>query len=474
MEAFDNSFDDYNLLAHLAHDTMKLIYEEAFNTVKRKVLDILKLLNIKEPYNDKFLIRFRLLFQEYFSLVFTCGKENIDTVRDKLRRVVGEYTIPVQKVESDIESKGFENLVSFSFSLCIFMVLHDPILVFNIVSFDKRVLMYHYYSKSDFVNIDGFAKELTPCIVILPPPMLRANNVYQGIKPAVYLIANTSETIKSECEKNSNLNKGRSHSTSEIMNIQSAILTEGIKVEDEHPKSNYYNNVEKNRENSNSESNLNSILSHITTAIVKQANSNEPSPITITQKENIAENMVNDKDEFNCKKYYDQPLSLSRTILKKGITEKPLSDMNNYKSNIKNYTVSHSRGSSLYDNYSNEVAGSNRTNENNFNKPMIPKAEDHRMLTGGFNMPEIDKLNNSKSFHQNKKVKEAKTDDRSLLEKNDKDIDTDREKRNYPFNKTNTAKYTNINYKSPLITSILNKNEYNTSIMRKKGKYKLI
>jgi hypothetical protein len=480
----------------LVHDTLKLVYDEAMNTVREKIQDILKLLGVTEQYNDKFLVRFRLLFQEYFSVIFVCTPENVDRVRTGLKRVISTYG-GAEDIDSDIESKGFENLVSYSFGLCIFMVLHDPMLLFPINSFDKRTLMYHFFCKSDYVNIDGFAKEQSPCIVILPPPMLRSNNVYQGIKPAVYIIPNPSDAIKIECEKNSSSNKGRSHSTSDILNIQSAILTGDMSSSASVSK--FQNTTEqskkKNRENSNSESNLNSIVNTMTPVVVKQTanvfkeSSNEVSPINTTPinppKDPVVPKDGKNKidngsshapkarvdDEFNYKKYYDQPLSISKNIMKKSaIIDKPLSDIHNYKSNVKNYTVSHSRGSSIYESYSNEgVAGSNRTNDgfnHNFNKPMIPKVEDQRMLTGGFNEPDV---NNSKSFHMIKKVKEPKTDDRSVMM--EKDIDTDRDKRiNYPFNKTSTgSKYTNINYKSPLITSILTKNEYSSSANRKKS-----
>jgi hypothetical protein len=229
LEAFDNSFDNQVLLSHLTHDSMKLIYEESFATVKEKIMDILKLLNIKEEYNEKFLIRFRLLFQEHFSSIFICSSKNIENIKDKMKRVVNAYKENSEGIISDLDSKGFKNFITYSFNLCIYMVLHDPVLCFNIQPYEKRNLSYYFYTKSEFINIDGFAKEQQPCIVIVSPPMLRSNNIYQGIKPAVLIVSNPSEAVMTECEKNSNSSKARSHSTSDILTMQSpAILAESI------------------------------------------------------------------------------------------------------------------------------------------------------------------------------------------------------------------------------------------------------
>jgi hypothetical protein len=159
-------------------------------------------------------------------------------------------------------------------------------------------------------------------------------------------------------------------------------------------------------------------------------------------------------EDFNYKKYYDQPLSISKTNPKKIATEKPQSDINNYKTNLKNYTVNHSRGSSIYESYSNEIAGSNRTNDgvynNNYIKPAVQ--QDTRLLTGGFNESDKEKLNSSKSF-QAKKA--AKTDERS------------EETRNYPFKSTNSGVASKYSFKSPMI---ITKNDYTSSINRKKSK----
>ena len=44
------------------------------------------------------------------------------------------------------------------------------------------------FNKNDYYCIDGFPKEGYPCVVVLPPPY-RQGYVYQGIKPAVIVLA---------------------------------------------------------------------------------------------------------------------------------------------------------------------------------------------------------------------------------------------------------------------------------------------
>jgi hypothetical protein len=547
LEAFDNCFDDYNLLSHLVHDTIKLIYDEAYSTLKEKVLNILKLLNIQDQYSDKFLVRFRLLFQEYFSVIFICNDQSVTNIREKLKAITETYKeIETQgeKVKNDIDSVGFKNFVSYTFNLCIYMILHDPTLVFNILSYDKRILTYNYYTKSEFQNIDGFAKERTPCVVILPTPMIRSNNVYQGIKPAVYIISNPTEVIKTECEKNCNLNKGRSYSSSDLINTKQSVLnadnithnnnimaisnnniinnnntnitnnntnnniiTNVKQTNTEQAKSSIINiTVEKLRENSNSESNLNNLINNLTPVFIKQNqgvfNKEIDKQDSKDTNKPIAKPITND-DQKN-KNYYDHPLSITKSLIKKNknnITnnqineEKPNTDINNYILNTKKNNPNHSKGSSFYESYSNEIAAvSNRTNDpyyNNQNKQIRNKT-DSLKINKGLNNNDLNTeydnndLDNSGSFRKNRKVKDVqpKTDDRSLImEKYEsKEANTiERETNNntnYPFKNTNSStisKFTSstMNYlKSPLISSFItnSKVDYTASLNRKKSK----
>lgn len=232
MEAFENIFDDNALLAHLVQDTMRVVYEEARRLIKEKIIVVLKCLNILENEGDqknnptstidKFLIKFRLLFQEYFSLIFNFTEEFSDKVKAEIEKIIKENSNKLSSrekdIKADLDSKGFKSFICSAFKLCIYMLLHEPRLTINIQTHTNRHLCYYYYNKSDFMNIEGFAKENSPCIVILPPPLLRSNFSYQGIKPAVYIVADITDEIKEECEKNKTVTqKGRSYSSSDLM-----------------------------------------------------------------------------------------------------------------------------------------------------------------------------------------------------------------------------------------------------------------
>jgi len=86
------------------------------------------------------------------------------------------------------------------------MHLHEPKLIFNLPSCFKenknikRKLIFHYYKKDEFINIEGFPKEKSCCVLILPSPLLRSNYSYQGIKPAVYIVTEPTKEIINECE----------------------------------------------------------------------------------------------------------------------------------------------------------------------------------------------------------------------------------------------------------------------------------
>jgi len=88
--------------------------------------------------------------------------------------------------------------------MSIYMILHDPILTLNINKYNERQPTYLFYNKNNLMNIEGFGSEQTPCVIIVPPPLLRNNFPYMGIKPAVYCIkkSDVNEKIMSECEKN--------------------------------------------------------------------------------------------------------------------------------------------------------------------------------------------------------------------------------------------------------------------------------
>ncbi len=266
MEAFDNSFNDFALLTYLVQDTINIIYNESLEIIKEKIINILKAINLidsnknfsnlnndnqfktiindekvepilkgkksKDKMNnitnikysgnidnenldyEKFLCKFRPIFQEYFSVLFQSNYENFsDKIRNKLNLIIKEDVIynefsqeKLNFIEEDVNSKYFNEFSLSALKLCLYMHLHEPKLIFNLPSCFKenknikRKLIFHYYKKDEFINIEGFPKEKSCCVLILPSPLLRSNYSYQGIKPAVYIVTEPTKEIINECE----------------------------------------------------------------------------------------------------------------------------------------------------------------------------------------------------------------------------------------------------------------------------------
>ena len=236
MEAFENSFSDYLLLTYLVQDTIKIIYNESIIAIKQKISNILKALNINDSNNknidnisyDKFICKFRLIFQEYFSNIFQNNSEFLENIKNKLNSLINKndeiyknFSDKINLIKQDVSSKSFTEFLISAFKLCLYMHLHEPKLTFILPSAsEERKLIFSYYKKDEFTNIEGFPKEKSCCVIILPCPILRSNYSYQGIKPAVYIISSPTEDILEECNKNiNNSTKIKSVSSIDLVNL---------------------------------------------------------------------------------------------------------------------------------------------------------------------------------------------------------------------------------------------------------------
>ena len=207
MEAFDNIYNHQIWLSHIVQDLFRIIYEETNNLINYKLSKVLQILNINEKsYTiEKFLYRFRSFFQENFTFIFNFTDEFYILIQQNIKKCAENYDnfSLFDELLQDMESKSFKIVVNTIFKLCIYMILHDPILVPKIKQYNERELEYFYYNKNDFINIEGFGKELNPCILILHPPVFNKNRYpYQGIKPAVCNVNKIDEQVLQICEKN--------------------------------------------------------------------------------------------------------------------------------------------------------------------------------------------------------------------------------------------------------------------------------
>ena len=203
---FDNFIDNYIFISHICQDLTNLTYFETKNIIDKKFNSLLFCLDIKiNSDEEKKLIfsKFIPLFQEHFFDIFKLKNENIENIKNKLINISNLYTFNFDKndLKESIKDKQFNILLKSLFDLCLHMLLHDPLLTFNILPYEKRTINYYYYNKKEFQSIEGFGNEKTPCLIILPPPLLKNSFPFNGMKYAVYLIENPSLDIIQKCDK---------------------------------------------------------------------------------------------------------------------------------------------------------------------------------------------------------------------------------------------------------------------------------
>ena len=252
MDAFDFCINEYILIANLCQDLMLLIYDECKNIIEKKFIEVLTCLNLgeinpnkrKEIYNS-----FLPFFRENFSKIFIFSENFTQIIIPKLLIIIFEYNydkdiisnkeINYNQITEKIRQNIFESLIKNFFKICIYMILHDPTLTFNLTKYKQRTLKYFFFNKNDFINVDGFVNDQennTPCIVLLPPPLIKNKYIFNGIKSPVYIISNPDKTIISECKKNSKISNGNNADI--ILLENNNIKTTKMKVETSNNKNN--------------------------------------------------------------------------------------------------------------------------------------------------------------------------------------------------------------------------------------------
>ena len=116
-------------------------------------------------------------------------KEEENTFKVEIR---DEYQ---EQFDDLLEMEDFSKLVQSVFYLCLFMLLSDPVLRVPIENFKNRKFTYKRFKKNDYICVDGFARENSPCLVLLPP-VTRNNHPYNGIKPSVLILQEDFITSK--------------------------------------------------------------------------------------------------------------------------------------------------------------------------------------------------------------------------------------------------------------------------------------
>ena len=229
IENFDFCINEYLLISYLCQDIILLVYNEAQSEIHNKLNQVLKCLNLDKLFKNKINLiyeQFFPFFREYSNYIFEFGNPLLNNIHKNLISIIKEYNYDRLKVkkennnlENDSESNKldkkmllmletkineghFDNLIKSFYKICLYMLLHDPTLSFNIDKYHERKYNFQYYNKNNFINVEGFGNELSPCILLLSPPLLKNKYPFNGLRSAVYIIPDPDKNIYSECEAN--------------------------------------------------------------------------------------------------------------------------------------------------------------------------------------------------------------------------------------------------------------------------------
>ena len=220
IDNFDYCIKEYKLISNIIQDMILLVYFETKKIIDTKFQEMLKCLNLIKATGEKkngLYVKILPFFRENFINIFEFSESNINSINQNLTYIIKDYDIENDLINNSlnkINSNIFNTLYKSFFKICLYMLLHDPILSFHIDKYSQRKLIYNYYTKKEHINVEGFGTEHTPCIILLPPPLIKNKFIFNGLRSAVYIlsdtISNTNE-IYQQCELNEKTLKANNH-----------------------------------------------------------------------------------------------------------------------------------------------------------------------------------------------------------------------------------------------------------------------
>ena len=159
-DSFDNN-KDYVFLTNLIQEIALVTYNETKNEINKKIIGIKNILNIdnKDKINISYIIN---LLRPNFLNSFPLTEELIINIKKKIYencKIFNNYLIYEENLKKSIEEKQFVDLLKHLFEICLFMLLQEKPLNFNISNYSNRKLQYMFYNKNTMINLDGFQKE---------------------------------------------------------------------------------------------------------------------------------------------------------------------------------------------------------------------------------------------------------------------------------------------------------------------------
>ena len=224
IESFDFCLKQYILISNLCQDILLSVYEETQKVIDLKFNDILKCLNldnISKNKHSEIFAQISPFFRDNLHKIFIINDNIIENIHEKILKIVNQYDFDKNvniieeenensdniknTIENQIKTKNFDILIKGFFNICIYMILHEPILTFNIQKYNpNRKNIFYFFNQNEFINVEGFGNNKTPCILLVPPPLIKNKYPFFGLKPAVYTISDANESIFKECELNKN------------------------------------------------------------------------------------------------------------------------------------------------------------------------------------------------------------------------------------------------------------------------------
>ncbi len=226
MDCFENCCDNNYLLTKIVNCTLKVVYNVATIYIKEKIIDLYKCLGINNPNEDEIIFFFEkfkiLIFQVYYKTLFHFNDEIFSSIISKIKTEIDELNKEqnlfkfeeIEQINKDLESTEISYLFKELFLICIYMNIHDPPLTFDF----KYEINYFFYSKNDYIIIDGFEKENAVCALILYPPLFKSNCFYRELKPGIKIIDNPTNEMIERCKYNQFLNE--KSKSSKIMSVK--------------------------------------------------------------------------------------------------------------------------------------------------------------------------------------------------------------------------------------------------------------
>jgi len=211
MDAFENIAFNAILLMKVINIITRIVFEISKMKIKQKVSEILKCLGLnsnKEENIKKFFEKFKkLIFQDYFNTTFKINNkeftnEIISNIKKDINFKQNNLFSNEEKTNilKDLNGQNINIFIIELYNLCLYMNINEPQLTIK----TSTEIIYKYFNRKKYSNIEGFSKENDICLLILNPPVNKNNISYKGIKPTVFIIDNPTKEIKDLCQKQNN------------------------------------------------------------------------------------------------------------------------------------------------------------------------------------------------------------------------------------------------------------------------------